>query len=370
MGRVPVEINEYLLIQKLDKLDTQQEVADFFGCSQATISNKIKELNLDFIANIIKARKKYYSHTDVARSLGMTVEQLHEHLKNYGLIKELNCITPYDPKKELNFFSNFDDVVKKAEELEESYTDSIGYDEVEFELPERACLFFLTDPHVGNPHTRHKKITKTVDLISKKPNTYGIGGGDYCDNFENKRPGSYDQVLSIPQQKDFIKQIFERLRGKMLAVVQGCHDEWMYNREEFDLSQYLSKHSQGKPLGFGGVLKIHIGEQTYKILVRHKISGFTPNSSPTSLMKYLLRNNLADIDLILTGHWHTYVKYGFNIKNRIVNALIYPSYKRTDRWIDAKSLPKSPTNVPLIILGKKKHEVLIFDNIEEGLNYL
>jgi len=370
MRRNPVEINKEDLKSAIEKFDTQIDIAEHFGCSQGTISNKIKEYGLEILFNIIKAKHKYNTRNKAASSLGLTLEEFNKHISDYKLEEEAECKTSYDSKKEEPFFTSFEDVKQKADDLQKKFIESIGYDEVEFDLPDRSLFWVFVDSHVGNKHTSHKRITDMVDLTLKYPNIYMAGAGDYCDNFERGWSGSSEQIMTIPEQKEWIKKVFEELKDRMLIVQQGCHDEWMWRREEFDLSQYLARHTKGKPGGFGTLLKLNIGEHTYKIFIRHKISYFTPNSSPTGIMKFIVRNGLNDVDLIITGHHHTYFIQRFMSEKKIITAVIYPSFKITDRFLDQNSYPKSTLNIPAFILGKKKREILLFDNIEEAIEYL
>ena len=154
------------------------------------------------------------------------------------------------------------------------------------------------------------------------------------------------------------------------VISYQCHDEWMFNREKFDLSQYLARHSKGKPLGFGGLITLHVGNQTYRIYARHKITGYTKNSTLAALIKHLARIKLEDVDLVLTGHFHCYRVDRFIFNGKPTIAMINPSFKLTDRYGDKNFMEKSPTNVPMIIFGGEEREILIFDNIEQGLKYL
>lgn len=186
MGRKSLVIDKEELIEKLKELPTQNDVAEYFDCSQGTISNKVREY-------------------DIGPKLVMKTK------KREGM--------------ELPEFS-YDDLKKTLTQLEDRAEKSIGYNEVDIEIEtERPIgILPLQDFHIGARYVFYRRLFESVDTIVDHPFIFTTLNGDYADNYNTSayKAGQIEQAIPIQEQKASVESIIKRLAPSTLSIINGC----------------------------------------------------------------------------------------------------------------------------------------------------
>lgn len=233
---------------------------------------------------------------------------------------------------------------------------------------------FTGDHHIGNMATDYDTMLKHRDLIAKTNNLYVCFNGDYCDNYipSSHAAGMFEALFPPAVQKNLAKDYIESIKGKVLALICGCHDAWSMKASDFDITEYLAKHGQAVYLGNGGVLWLTIGKQKYKIMMRHKYR-FNSGDNATATVKKMFEK-CGGFDVGITGHNHIAameeaLKEGLdgNLKRIFLRA---GTYKTEDRYAKQLGFSGGTISVPVVLFNPKKRDIRGFQDLKEGIEYL
>lgn len=235
---------------------------------------------------------------------------------------------------------------------------------------EPIILGFLADAHMGAWTGRYNAIEERVSLIEDTDRFYLVSLGDTIDNYlPNKHSqGMFSHIVPPELQKQLVEFLFGRLKGRWLAVVQGCHDEWSHDVDDFDWSRYLALKLGCPNMGFGGFLNLKVGAQPYRVALRHR---FRYNSSfnLTHTVKRM-REHLGDFDIGAIAHHHQadIEQVAMHDKDRI---FIRPgSFKGGDRYSRRLGYLECGAHIPSVILYPDERVMLPFLNLEHATRVL
>lgn len=316
------------------------------------------------------ALSKFRFLKDSAESLGLSYPTFLKEKERLECGVEFEPKTPLDPRLELLEYEDIDDFISACEETDERGKESIGYEEVEIEIPERCIIVPWGDWHVGNEMTRHTQLALDTKFIKEHSNIFVIMMGDYTDNFKKRSPGSgvYEQIIPIPEQKQRVEYIVRYLKDRILGIVIGCHDKWMYDSDAFDFAQYLANKCKGYWMGFNGVFKLKVGKAQYKIYATHKCQRWSSDNNVHGLKNSF--RNLEEFDVAFAGHRHLPAIEHAWIRKRWFTGVRCSSYKITDHFINHKELPKSPYYLPCVILDSENKNVEAFKDLRTAIKFL
>lgn len=237
---------------------------------------------------------------------------------------------------------------------------SIGYEEVTIELEhDLVAIINSGDWHIGNAMTNVDRWSEDIEKIWNDPRVFAILTGDYTDNLDalKGKSGSYEQNMSVPEAKNKVRQAVTFMKDSILGVVQGCHDEWFFHQDSWDISQYLADHCDGYWLGFEGIINLIVGDETYRFLARHR---FRRNSTdnPAWGMKYKFRTLQQPVDVVFGAHHHKPVIEQSWERGQWTYLIETGSYKPYDRFIDQRDIKKAPIATPGVILYPDIHKVV------------
>lgn len=142
----------------------------------------------------------------------------------------------------------------------------------------RIRLVFSGDEHVGNRECDEQLLQATVAAIAADEDAYLIGLGDTIDaiNWHDKRfePNQLADWMTIGDLADIARaetaryaEIMRPVRGRILALCQGNHEEALGHYAERDVYRDISEALGVPPdrrLGFGGFLQIRIADRRGK----------------------------------------------------------------------------------------------------------
>jgi hypothetical protein len=261
---------------------------------------------------------------------------------------------------------------KNLEDFQEQCkTLSTHQDEITVRMDNTPILIaFLADLHIGAVSGKYKELRERIDLLSSLPNVYVISCGDTVDNYlpDFHSPGQFGEIVPPEIQKQLVEYIFKKINGKMLALVQGCHDEASHNTDDFDWTKYLSLRLDCANLGFGGFVNVVLGSQTYRICVRHKFR-FGSQLNLTHTVKRM-REQLGDFDIGVVAHNHQAAieELAMPDKHRV---FVRPgSFKGADRYARQLGFTDTGAQVPSIILFPNERKILPFMNLDDAVKVL
>jgi len=332
MGRSEIVIDKEELKEQLNLLPTQKKVGEHFGVSQATISNKIRDYEITKVAG----------RTDRDEKI------------------EFPSLS-WEKTKEILFA------------VQDENSPTIGYEKVEMEIETAGNILIvpLMDMHIGARYTYSRELIDLIDLIRDNPQVFTGFNGDLADNYNTSayKSGQIEQSIPLMKQKAIVEALVKRLQGNILWFVNGCHDEWSYFNDGFDLAQYLShKDRQGYYMGHHGRVDIFLNGIRYRIFVIHNTFRNSSLNEGHGL-KWICREHVT-YDMAVKGHNHTahieeYVLRGKNRYSMAGNA-----WKGQDRHGSKQGYPKTGKTTPGFILNSKTKEFILDIDYRNLVKYI
>ena len=227
-------------------------------------------------------------------------------------------------------------------------------------------IVFTGDWHVGSSGTDYPRLLTDLNLL-KQVDCKIVLMGDLVDNYipGSHRGGSHEAILPLGEQKDLVVEALEPLIVKVVAILQGNHEEWSYTEDGFDFSNYLSKLLDTCYLGFSGVIRCVIGNHEYSIGVAHRYPGGYKN--PMAPLKEFYQD-AGPFDVVVTAHVHRPFQARCILQGRVVDMLTCGSYKKIDRHVSRLRLqPVIPTMPAVLLSGGKRRGVKAYFDFKDAL---
>ena len=333
MGRNKLEITKEELIEALDKSSTQAQAGELLGCSQGTISNLMTEYGIE------------------ATAIGETEADEALEMPDY----------------------TFDQTKKILNELQKVSRPSIGYNDVKIKITTNYKILLIpqADWHIGARYVDYDQLLEDLEFIARTPNVYAGLCGDYCDNYNTSayKAGQIEQAIPIQNQKAHAETMIKKMEGKILWFVNGCHDEWSYISDGFELAQFLAhKNQQGYYMGHNGIIRLTIGDITYKLYVTHNTLRNSGGNDGHGL-KYVCREDVG-FDIGIKAHNHKPHIEEFIMRRKRRYVLSCGTYKGQDRYGSKRGYPHLRHDIPGILLHPKKKEAVLNIDYRELVKYL
>ena len=338
--------------------------------------NKIELTEEEIIeaVKVVKHKYGYIRQKFVAEELKVSYPTYLREKERLGLDPKTMELT-----KRIKFFEQTswteDDFMKEMSDIDERTAKTIGYNYFKFKFKESIILKPIGDLHIGADTTIHKEIARIVKFCHDRPNIKLVWCGDYIDNFGKFGPGGgvHQQAISITKQKELAEWIAKYLKGKIIGVIQGCHEEFSYRADGFDFGKYLANKADARYLGKQAVLDFEVGENTYKILVDHN-ERFSSTMNMCHGLKQTARF-FKEFDLGIGAHRHVPNAENTLIRGKMVKTCKVSSYKKPDRFIEKIKVPDAPILSQCYVLLAEKMEpywkgIVYFEYIEHALRFL
>lgn len=186
---------------------------------------------------------------------------------------------------------------------------------VVLELPENLehiDVHLLGDWHIGDPLCDLGSVAEKLDEIREKPNAYCILGGDLCDMALRDSIGDvHGAKLSPMGQVERVVSLLEPVKGKVLCMVRGNHENRVYKStgidplafvaSELGLSERYSDTSALLFVQFGHDTK-HGGRMQYTMYVTHGAGSGRKEGGKLQRLADL--QNIIDCDIYCHNHTH------------------------------------------------------------------
>lgn len=326
------------------------------------LNEQIKEAILS--CDTVKEQAEYLG---VCEDVYRREKQSYELRQDYQ--EQIRGLTERDPKLELTKDLSIEALKKECREIYARSRKTIGYNEVTFDLGDDDCGVKIDcDWHIGNEMTNLPQWSDDIELTIKTPRCYTILDGDYTDNLDAISKG-YESIISVPEAKQKVRNAVMMMGSKILGTVQGCHDEWFFRQDSWDISQYLADHSAGYWLGFRAVLNLIVGEQTYRFYVRHKYRRHSTDNETWGML-YKFRKLKETVDVMMTAHHHHPTVRSLYERGQKVCLVMGGSYKPYDRFVEHRDIDEGVALMPAVYLKADRHEAVPFLDFREMVELL
>jgi len=227
---------------------------------------------------------------------------------------------------------------------------------------------FIADTHIGAVSTPLDFVRARFDLMAEQPWLYLIGVGDTIDNFlPTQHPqGMFSTMFPPELQKQLVENLYSKMLGRWIAVVQGCHEEFSHIADDFDFTKFLAKELRCVNMGFGGLINLYIGEQLYQIAVRHKYK-YNSSFNYTHTCKRLVQMEYQEADIACVAHHHraTVEQLSHRDKDRVY---IRPgSMKGPDRYARSLGYTDTGSQIPVVMLWPNERKMLSFLDLDQAI---
>ena len=270
--------------------------------------------------------------------------------------------------------SDFEEIWMALEEYQRSCRVlSTHQDEVSVHIDSNKpiILLFLSDLHIGAVSGHYRELRKTVDIISETSNCYMCSTGDTVDNYlPSWHSSGLFTVMCPPEiQKVLVEYLFSRIGGKLLALVQGCHDEASHHSDDFDWTKFLTAKFGCANLGFGGTLHLKVGEVTYDVMMRHKYR-YNSSFNLTHTVKRMFEH-LGEFDVGVVAHNHKAAIEQAE-KTGLARVFVRPgSFKGMDRYARQGGFaPDSRCYMPCVVLFPFVRKMVPFLHLGDAVEVL
>lgn len=263
------------------------------------------------------------------------------------------------------------EALKKFQKASTDLSTRMEMVEVSLDTCDPIILAFLADAHIGSLYTDYEVLDERVRLLENTDRAYVVSCGDTVDNYlpaGKHSTGMFGTLLPPAIQKSIAEMIFIRLKGKWLGAVQGCHDEWSHDLDDFDWTRFLAEKIECPNLGFGGFIDLTVGNVTYRIALRHRYR-YNSSFNLTHTVKRM-REQFGDFDVGCVAHHHQadIEHLAMADKDRV---FIRPgSFKKADRYARSIGYRDTGHQVPCIVLDPTIRKIVPFMNLGDAVRFL
>ena len=229
-------------------------------------------------------------------------------------------------------------------------------------------LMTLGDIHLGAKDCAEDKFYEYVKWISKQKDTKTLLMGDMinCGLRNSVGAGSYDDKNLVQDQMEEIVEALKPLKGRMVGLHTGNHEQRIFNSTGIDVSKIMAKDMGIPYLGWSVFNYVKVGDQAYDIYSTHGASGAT---QPHTKIRGCIKLSYSfDADIYLMGHVHRLdFAYGlrtyYDRKMKCVKekkklyGLTGHFLKYEDSYAEVKNLKKETTGALRLKLYKDKWDI-------------
>lgn len=168
-------------------------------------------------------------------------------------------------------------------------------------VPDDAILNFISDVHAFHPNTDHQRIFQEIEVIMETPKSYIVFGGDLIEGVF-WGGASMEQVGSLDEQKGFLRELWKRTEGRVVAAVSGEHDsKWSAKTGADPYGEFTELTGGAYKRGLLE-LTMEAGDEAYQGLIAHRLRG---NSIYNNLHPPMRASReVQGFDFYVSGHTH------------------------------------------------------------------
>ena len=250
--------------------------------------------------------------------------------------------------------------------------------EASIDTDQPIALSFISDVHLGSPHTNYEAFFADVDTIAGDPRLYLMKGGDWCDKFmgQFKDKMAPANALQPPQIQLLVTERLMKHLGKaIVAICGGNHDNMDSRQTGISTEYFIHRDLQIPVLPQGGLVELNVGGVVYKILWKHNYR-FNSSLNQFNAHHRMLETLAPDADVVVMEHEHnpgceSIEKYDLGQQRTVVN-IRTGTYKESDPF-SMQYFKAGQRGPQTIILWPKEKKILALhgrDALTDAVTYL
>jgi len=188
--------------------------------------------------------------------------------------------------------------------------------EIKHSRPDVFYIYPIGDIHAGSVNCDEDKFQSEIQKISKIPNAYIVGMGDYCDAIlkDDKRfdigglAGWLKQDNILESQRNFIVDNLKPVKDKILCMLTGNHEETVHALYQTDQTGNICKDLGVPYAGYSCFLNLHFerdNTNSRRMIQIHAWHGAgAAQTEGARIMRLMRLVNDVQADIYLMGHLH------------------------------------------------------------------
>lgn len=167
-------------------------------------------------------------------------------------------------------------------------------------------ICFWSDWQIGTRGVMLRKLREDAETIRDTDGLQVFVLGDLVQNLNQRKHPSSLHECTLPDPRDqeaCAKYILSMTKHKILGMVTGNHEENSKQASGLTLTERWAKELNVPYLWHGAKVNVHLGDQVYKIGVRHKFVGES-SISTTNAQRRIHTQLWPDCDVIAMGDKH------------------------------------------------------------------
>jgi len=247
------------------------------------------------------------------------------------------------------------------------------------------ALLCASCAHLGGRWTFHKAWRAVIEALFAIPRLYMLSLGDDIEGFLPGRMAAdavLEQSLPVRLQRKMLGYYIEELvrRGKLVGGAGSQHgSRWMRALVGDDPVKelYTSHHIpffDGK-----GLLRVSVGDQTYRILCGHRFPG-SSIYNPLHAQGRAHRHDLPSADVVVQGDKHCYgisevevTNFAFEVGERPTDTIWLVQVGTAKAGLDKFTIENwSPGKFiwPVVVLWPDRHQVKVTRHLSDVCSWL
>lgn len=226
----------------------------------------------------------------------------------------------------------------------------------------------LSDLHIGSLATNYDALKEITDGILNTPNLYVILNGDLTETtvmFKNAL-AVHSQSMDIDMQHNVLESWLNTIAPKVLSA--GWDNHGIEREEKWGAYSHIKELLNRRFIYHNGMGEIEIehGEATYRLIVSHKIAGYSIFNQLHGA-KRLMRLQFPNADICITGDKHTpdiETYYEGKFKRA---ALMGGSFKMDDGYSKRYFSLYTHADMPCVVLYPDQKYFIVTMNAGEAL---
>ena len=192
-------------------------------------------------------------------------------------------------------------------------------------------IYPLGDMHFGSIHAAESSIQKKVLEIAGQKHSLVIGMGDYTDSILKNDPRFDIEGLApwvirgniVESQRRKVRELFEPLKGQLLGLLTGNHEEEIHIHYQDDITRNLCNDLKVPYLGYTCFLVLNfrcrrskltqsgvtLYEETNQIIIHAWHGAGSAQTEGARLMRLMRLVNEVQAHIYLMGHLHAMTQH-------------------------------------------------------------
>jgi hypothetical protein len=180
--------------------------------------------------------------------------------------------------------------------------------------------------------------------------------------------------LPIQLRYEIAIHLIKKIKN-LLAVVCGCHDDWLKNRGFFDIIGELQKkrNESGLPtyyLGYGGFINLFLNKQIYRMAAYHKFRGESKTNDFLPCANFL-RDIDGSCDVVAVSHRHDKSGISFQDYQHVPRVFVRTgSHQYLTDYAWKEGFGGAINRTPMVLLCSSEKRMLAYPSYQEGIEEL